>query len=141
VTTIQKLLGHRRLNATMIYARVHDRTVEEDYYAAMAQIEKGLDLAAGMDATDNVGEPIDAGERARLLELASQLAVPQLGLDVRLDLVAQIRSVLHQETPEQTESPAGEEWERGHSLVCFDRSDSPTHRRAVVVEWHCRCGG
>ncbi len=107
VTTIQKLLGHRRLNATMIYVRVHDRTVAEDYYAAMAQIEKGLDLAAGTDATDSVGEPISAGERARLLELASQLATPQLSLDVRLCLVAQIRRVLHHETPEQTEIPAG----------------------------------
>jgi site-specific recombinase XerD len=30
VTSIQKLLGHRRLNSTMIYTRVHDRTVPED---------------------------------------------------------------------------------------------------------------
>jgi hypothetical protein len=45
VTTIQKLLGHRRLNSTMVYARVHDRTVAKDYYAAMAQIEKSPDIA------------------------------------------------------------------------------------------------
>jgi site-specific recombinase XerD len=44
VTSIQKLLGHERLNSTMIYARVHDRTVAKDYYAAMADIEKQLDL-------------------------------------------------------------------------------------------------
>ena len=42
ITTIQALLGHRRLNATMVYARVHDRTVAEDYYAAMAIIERRL---------------------------------------------------------------------------------------------------
>jgi integrase/recombinase XerD len=107
VTTIQKLLGHRRLNSTMIYTRVHDRTVAEDYYAAMAQIEKGLDLAVGADATDNTGDPISAGERAQLLELASQLAVPQLDLDVRLDLVDQMRQVLQCETLEQVEGPAG----------------------------------
>jgi hypothetical protein len=47
VTTIQKLLGHQRLNSTMIYARVHDRTVAKDYYAAMADIEKQLDLQPG----------------------------------------------------------------------------------------------
>jgi hypothetical protein len=43
ITTIKALLGHRRLNSTMIYARVHDRTVAEDYYAAMAVIEKRLE--------------------------------------------------------------------------------------------------
>ena len=41
-TSLQKLLGHHRLKATMIYARVHDRTVAEDYYAAMAVIEVQL---------------------------------------------------------------------------------------------------
>jgi site-specific recombinase XerD len=30
VTTIQSLLGHRRLNSTMVYARVHDHTVAAD---------------------------------------------------------------------------------------------------------------
>lgn len=44
VTSIQKLLGHRRLNSTMIYARIHDRTVARDYYAAMTGIEARLDL-------------------------------------------------------------------------------------------------
>jgi len=45
VTSIQKLLGHQRLNSTMIYARVHNRTVAEDYYAAMGHIEGRLNLA------------------------------------------------------------------------------------------------
>jgi site-specific recombinase XerD len=40
VTSIQKFLGHKRLNSTMVYARVHDRTVAEDYYAAMERIEQ-----------------------------------------------------------------------------------------------------
>ncbi len=42
ITTIQSLLGHRRLNSTMVYARVHDQTVADDYYAAMAIIESQL---------------------------------------------------------------------------------------------------
>ena len=40
VTRIQKLLGHAHLNTTMIYARVHDATVETDYRRAMGQIER-----------------------------------------------------------------------------------------------------
>jgi integrase/recombinase XerC len=39
VTTIQQLLGHRDLNSTMIYARVHDHNVAKDYYSAMKKIE------------------------------------------------------------------------------------------------------
>jgi site-specific recombinase XerD len=43
ITTIQAMLGHRRLKSTMIYARVYDRTVAEDYYAAMTVIERRLE--------------------------------------------------------------------------------------------------
>lgn len=39
ITTIQALLGHQHLNTTLIYARVHDHTVANDYFTAMALIE------------------------------------------------------------------------------------------------------
>jgi site-specific recombinase XerD len=39
ITRIQKLLGHQDLSTTMIYARVHDATVEADYHQAMSKIE------------------------------------------------------------------------------------------------------
>jgi integrase len=102
VTTIQKLLGHRRLNSTLIYARVHDRIVAEDYYAAMAKIEQGLDQPA---RTDEASQPLNPGERARLLELVQRLAQPDLDQEARLDLLAQMRRVLHCETPGQVEAP------------------------------------
>lgn len=95
VTSIQKLMGHRNLNTTMIYARAHDRTVAEDYYAAMAQVEQRLDLAP-LDNTETIGtaRPVSAGERTLLLELTNRLADPQLGEEGRLDLVEQMRRVL-----------------------------------------------
>jgi site-specific recombinase XerD len=40
ITRIQKLLGHELISTTMIYARVHDATVEMDYRQAMSQIEQ-----------------------------------------------------------------------------------------------------
>jgi len=40
VTSIQKLLGHRNLNTTMIYARALDTTVMRDCLDAMQVIEK-----------------------------------------------------------------------------------------------------
>ena len=85
MTSIQKLLGHRRLNSTMIYARVHDRTVGEDYYAAMAKVENRLTLATEIGETDG---------HTYLLQLIDRLTEPQLDLDTRLDLVAQMRAVL-----------------------------------------------
>jgi len=93
----------------MIYVRVHDRTVAEDYYAAMAQIEKSLDLAveqAPAAGTGDAGAQVSAEERAQLLELLNRLAEPQLDPEVRISLVEQIRRVLNHETPGQTENPA-----------------------------------
>ena len=96
VTTIQRLLGHRRLNSTMLYARVHDRTVAEDYYAAMAQVENRL--AAGE------ADPHD--EHSHLLALLDRLAEPRLELEERLWLVAQVRRVVEGQAME----PAGPQW-------------------------------
>lgn len=39
ITRIQKLLGHEHISTTMIYARVHDATVEANYHQAMNRIE------------------------------------------------------------------------------------------------------
>ena len=41
ITRIQKILGHQRINTTMIYARVLDRTVEAEYHQAMSVVERG----------------------------------------------------------------------------------------------------
>lgn len=92
VTSIQKLLGHRRLDSTMLYARVHDRTVADDYYAAMTHIEQRLDLTSDADAA-NVWMS-ECLARSRLRELVNRLAEPQLDLDARLDLVEQMRRML-----------------------------------------------
>jgi len=42
ITSIQKLLGHRCISTTMIYAKVHDQSVSDDYYKAMERIETRL---------------------------------------------------------------------------------------------------
>ena len=39
ITSLQKFLGHQDLNTTLIYARVFDETVRQQFAAAMAQIE------------------------------------------------------------------------------------------------------
>ena len=79
VTSLQQLLGHRRLNSTMRYARVHNRTVADDYYAAMTKIEQHLDLLPDEQAvpSDQIltlleqlqVDPLTAQQQATLLNL------------------------------------------------------------------------
>jgi len=99
ITSIQQLLGHREIGSTLIYARVHDETVATDYYAAMSRIEKSLEIPA---KTSDVKEPnhADALARTQLFAVIDQLAVPQLCVEVRLDLVTQMRHLLNGKTPE-----------------------------------------
>jgi hypothetical protein len=75
----------------MVYARVHDQTVAEDYYAAMSQVEKRLDL---LGIQEGASAPINENERTQLLELTTQLEQLELSFDTRLTLVAQMRQVL-----------------------------------------------
>jgi integrase/recombinase XerD len=39
ITSLQKFLGHQDINTTLIYARVFDETVRQQFTAAMAQVE------------------------------------------------------------------------------------------------------
>ncbi len=40
IVSLQKLLGHQDINKTLIYARVHDETVHQQFATAMANIER-----------------------------------------------------------------------------------------------------
>lgn len=91
ITSIQKFLGHKELSTTMVYARVHDETVEDDYYRAMASVEKRLEL---LGQPEEKQEAVTDGEREQVLALTAQLAEPELSLEARLVIVAQIRLVL-----------------------------------------------
>jgi hypothetical protein len=75
----------------MVYARVHDQTVADDYYAAMSQVEKRLDL---LGIQQEASTPIAESERTQLLALTTQLEQPELSLDTRLEITAQMRELL-----------------------------------------------
>ena len=38
ITSIPMLLGHKRLNTTLVYARVHNDTLKRDFFTAMAKL-------------------------------------------------------------------------------------------------------
>jgi len=95
ITSLQRLLGHRRLDSTLIYARVHDRTVAEDYYAAMDIIEKRLD--SGVNATPaqtsgnkDTDQILNVNESIRLLALVEILRDGNLN-EVQEDAVQALR--------------------------------------------------
>ena len=73
ITHIQRLLGHQDLNTTMVYARVHDATVEADYHQAMNEIE------LQQPPLSNTPIPVDDWPTPTARELADQLfRVPTL---------------------------------------------------------------
>ncbi|MHC1730428.1 MAG: tyrosine-type recombinase/integrase [Bacteroidales bacterium] len=91
ITSIQKFLGHKRLNTTLTYARVHDQTMEEDYFRAMSSVEKRLELMGKPEEEEAlVSEP----ERETLRILVTQLSTPEMSLEMRLELAERIRTVL-----------------------------------------------
>jgi site-specific recombinase XerD len=92
ITSIQKFLGHKELNTTMIYARVHDKTVAEDYYAAMSQVEKRLNL---IGYEELICLPIAESTRTQLLELTEALTKPVLNAKSRLKIASQMRHLLN----------------------------------------------
>jgi site-specific recombinase XerD len=64
ITSIQRFLGHKKLNTTMIYARVLDQTVAEDYFKAMVQVEKQLTMPEGL-----LAQPVPVGEMLKMVDL------------------------------------------------------------------------
>jgi integrase len=44
ILTVQRILGHQRVETTLRYARLYDGTVTQDYRQAMNRVEKGLVL-------------------------------------------------------------------------------------------------
>jgi hypothetical protein len=91
ITNIQKYLGHKWIDTTLTYARAHDQRVADDYYQAMGSVEKRLELIGQPEENEGtVSEP----EREALLTLVTQLAEPELSLELRMEMVLRMREVL-----------------------------------------------
>ena len=86
-----------KLDTTLGYARLYDRTLAEDYCAAMEQVENRLE-AGSPKRKNGASLRWKDDEHAELLALATRLAEPELGLGVRLDLVDQMCRMLNHKT-------------------------------------------
>jgi site-specific recombinase XerD len=102
VTSIQKFLGHKKLNTTMVYAKAYDQTVEADYFAAMQRVEQRLQVAPEPEPVEN---PLREDERTQILALAEQLAAPEVTPEQRLDIFNQMRGLLERFQPIQIPAP------------------------------------
>lgn len=91
VTSIQKLLGHKKLNTTMVYARAYDQTVEADYFAAMSRVEQRLLVSPEPETVEG---PVGEVQRMQILALAEQLVNTDAVREQRRSLFEQMRSLI-----------------------------------------------
>jgi integrase len=94
VTSIQRFLGHKELGTTMIYARAHDQTVAEDYFAAMQRVEQRLEITSPQSERETKDEIVKVLPTAQLLAWVEQLALPQLCQTERLEIAESLKQVL-----------------------------------------------
>ena len=98
VTSIQRFLGHKKLNSTMIYARAHDQTVAEDYFAAMERVEQRLDIVPKKEEDTCAEQSRSMGdvkvqEPTKVFQLLAQLEMPELCYEERLVISLQLREL------------------------------------------------
>jgi Site-specific recombinase XerD len=100
VTSIQRFLGHRKLSSTMIYARAHDQTVADDYFAAMQRVEERLDILP--ETKQQTDEVVNVQTPEKLFQLIERLELPELCFEERLDIASRLRETLsnvHEHAP------------------------------------------
>jgi hypothetical protein len=85
---IEMLSKVQRTSNTMIYARAHDQTVAEDYFAATQRVEQRLEIVS---AQQKVIEVVKVREPEKVLQLIEQLEISELCFEERLDITLQLR--------------------------------------------------
>jgi site-specific recombinase XerD len=97
VTSIQRFLGHKKLSSTMIYARAHDQTVAEDYFAAMERVEQRLAIEPEPVQEKEIvkAQPVlsSSGEMKQILFFVEQLTQPEISVSERLSIAEQLRQL------------------------------------------------
>ncbi|NMC34987.1 MAG: tyrosine-type recombinase/integrase [Veillonellaceae bacterium] len=97
ITSIQAFLGHKKLNTTMIYARAYDQTVADDYFAAMSRVEQRMEitpLPKPAEEPNQENEVVKEQENPQLVTWLERLALPELCLAERLEIVDQLKYAL-----------------------------------------------
>lgn len=93
VTSIQRFLGHKKLSSTLIYAKAHDQTVADDYFAAMQRVEERLEIVPKPEESMDM-EHFKVREPEKIFQLLDKLELPELHLEERLDITCELRQTL-----------------------------------------------
>jgi len=110
VTSIQRFLGHKDLASTMIYARAHDQTVADDYFAAMERVEQRLDIVPELKHETN-DEVVNVLPTAQMLVWVDQLALPQLCQTERLEIAESLKQALVSNLASEYSPPVAYAWQ------------------------------
>ena len=100
ITSIQKILGHKNINTTLIYARAYNQTVADDFYAAMERVEARLNIIpesageATPDEPENKDDEVVKVPTVKLMNWMELLSRPELGQKERLEIAESLRLAL-----------------------------------------------
>ena len=72
----------------MIYARVHDQTVEADYFTAIGRVEQRLQVGPEPEKAEE--SPVSEEDRVEILTLAEEMANPEAEPEKRQSLFEKI---------------------------------------------------
>ncbi len=129
VTSIQRFPGHRKLSSTMIYARAHDQTVAEDYFAAMRRVEQRLEIVPPKQEIQT-DEDVKVQE---LFELVEKLKLPELCYEERLGIASQLRELfgmVNEHAPPMVIRVARQAVDyQSKRFHCFEKSFCKSHQR------------
>ncbi len=85
---LSALPGHKDLASTMIYAKAHDQTVADDYFAAMQRVEQRLEIVPAQEEEEKI-EVV----KVQLIQVIEELEQPVLCLESRILLTSQLREI------------------------------------------------
>jgi site-specific recombinase XerD len=95
ITSIQRFLGHKKISTTMIYARVLDPTLAEDYFAAMRRIEQRLEIVPNTkEEPEKEAEIVKVPPNDQVFVWIERLALPELCQQERLDVAEKLKQAL-----------------------------------------------
>jgi len=106
ITSIQAFLGHKKLNTTMIYARAHDQSVADDYFAAMQRVEQRLEILPPKETEPVSQDEIVKVHQPQILAWVEQLALPELCLEERMEIAGQLKRALFLSYAQEHAPPA-----------------------------------
>ena len=101
ITSIQKILGHKRLDTTLRYARAYDETIAEEFYAAMERVEQRLAIEPvdGDESQEEMDEVVNVQDKQQVLFWIERLACDELSSADRQMIAASLKQALFMDLP------------------------------------------